>query len=73
MLKGYKTVIFNIIMTVIMVISLWNPSEAQNLPDAGTVSGHIDTLDMLLSAVWGIGNVVLRAVTTTPIFKKETP
>jgi len=69
-MKGYKTVAFNVIMTALMVISLWSPGS--DLPDAGTINKLLGDLEGVITAVWGIGNVVLRAVTDTPIFKKST-
>lgn len=69
MLKGYKTIIFNVIMTVVMILSLWNPGS--EVPDAATVGNTLDVLDAAIAAIWGLGNGLLRAVTTTPIFKKE--
>jgi hypothetical protein len=69
MLKGYKTAIFNAVMTVVMVLRLWNPDA--ELPDADTVSQGLDTIDAAIAAIWGTGNMILRAITDTPIFKKE--
>jgi len=69
MLKGYKTIIFNAIMTIIMVMNLWG--QGGDLPDAESVSSALDAVDAALAAVWGIGNAILRAITDTPIFKSK--
>lgn len=66
-MKGYKTVIFNLLMMVIGVIAVLNP-HAQ-LPAGADVQSAIDASAVAYSAVWGIGNLILRAVTDTPIFK----
>ena len=69
MLKGYKTIAFNVIMSLVTVIALFN--QGAELPDAETVRGGLDAVDTAIAAVWGIGNIILRAVTDTPVFKKE--
>lgn len=69
MLKGYKTVIFNVIMGLIMMIRALNPDA--EVPGDESVNAAIDALDVTLTALWGIGNLILRAITTSPVFKKE--
>ena len=70
-MKGYKTIIFNVIMSAVMVISMWNQDAASSLPDAAQVTSLIDQAETWITAVWGVGNVILRSVTSTAIFKKE--
>ena len=70
-MKGFKTIIFNVVMTLAMGVSLWNPDAAGSLPDAAQVSGLIDQAAAWVTAVWAIGNAWLRAVTSTAIFKKD--
>lgn len=65
-MKGFKTVIFNVIMAVIMVIYAFNPDAER--PSAEQVSSTIDMVLTGLAAVWAIGNVILRAISTAPIF-----
>ena len=67
-LKGFKTIAFNVIMLVVMGVRLINP-EAE-LPDEAAVEATALSLDAGLTALWGIGNVILRAITDSPIFKK---
>ena len=69
MLKGYRTIIFNVIMTVFMLINVWSPDT--ELPSGEDVKGALDNLDLALAFFWGLGNIILRAITDTPIFKKE--
>lgn len=69
MLKGYRTIIFNVAMSAIMVIRLWNP-EAE-VPDAASVDAAIGHVDAAIAAVWGLGNMLLRAITNTAMGKKE--
>lgn len=70
-MKGWKTVTFNAVMTIVMVLSLWNPGEAENLPSKDEVQGLLDQADALLAGLWGVGNVILRAMTNTSIFRRE--
>ena len=68
-MKGYKTIAFNILMSVIAIVSLWNPDA--ELPDAATVQSGLDATETAIVSVWGIGNLILRAVTNSPIFKSS--
>ena len=70
-MKGFKTIAFNVIMSAIMLTSMWNPESASDLPDAAQVGGLMEQAEVWITAVWGIGNMWLRAVTSTVIFKKE--
>lgn len=70
-MKGYRTVAFNVIMTVLMGISLWSPGS--ELPDAGMVDKLLGDAEGVFTAIWGAGNLVLRAVTNTAVFKATTP
>ena len=70
-MKGYKTIVFNVIMSVIMLATMWNPDAASSLPDASQVSGLMAQAETWITVVWGIGNGLLRAVTSTAIFKSE--
>ena len=70
-MKGYKTVIFNAIMSVVMLGSMWNQEAASEFPTAVEVTNLMDQAETWITAVWGIGNVALRAITSTAIFKKE--
>lgn len=69
MLKGYKTVIFNVIMTAILIANTTGlvTIDAVELDVAGT----LDAVETALIAVWGFGNLLLRAVTNTSIFDKD--
>lgn len=68
-LKGYRTIGFNVIMAILMLARAMNPEV--DLPDRQTVEGAVDGLTAGLASFWAVGNVILRAVTTSPIFKKE--
>jgi len=68
-LKGFKTIAFNLIMTLTMVYQMWQPDV--ELPDAEQVTGAIDSAEAAITAIWAIGNMWLRAITDSPIFKKE--
>ena len=57
-MKGYKTVIFNGIMLAAGIFGAEvSPELAERTADAFVL-------------IWGVGNVLLRAVTDSPIFKK---
>lgn len=74
-LKGYKTMIINGAVILFGAIRLiWPDAE---LPDADDVGGLVDSAGELIgkaealyiSVLAGV-NMVLRAVTSSPIFKK---
>ena len=61
-MKGYRTIIANILMAVVSIAAIWGidiPAEAQQQIVTGIV------------AVIGVVNLILRSVTTTPIGRKE--
>ena len=72
MLKGWRTIVFNAVMTLIMTLSLWSPEQAANLPGVEQVNELINESEKLIATIWGFGNVVLRAITNTPLGKKDT-
>ena len=59
MLKGYKTIIFNLLAAVVPLMELTELKAV--VPD--------DYLPIYLLVV-AIGNVLLRSITTTPVGKK---
>lgn len=69
-IKGFKTFAFNVVMTIVMAVRVLNP-EAE-LPDEAAVEAAVMSWDAGLTALWGIGNLVLRALTDSPIFRKES-
>ena len=64
-MKGYRTIAFNVIMTVIVALRLWLPDT--ELPGEEEIEKGLDAVEAGLTFLWGIGNVVLRAITDTPI------
>lgn len=69
MLKGYKTIIFNGIMGVILLIRAVMPDVV--VPDEAEVNSILDSLLANLDSIIAIvGNIWLRFVTTTPVFTK---
>lgn len=68
-MKGYRTIVFNVIMTLVMILKMFNP-EAE-VPTGEEVGGAVDAVEAAIASVWGVGNVILRAVTTTKIGSKE--
>lgn len=71
-LKGWKTVLFNLIMGTLLLVRVVIPSA--ELPDDAAIHSVIDGLDQFLLVATPVGNLILRAITTSPIFaKKPTP
>jgi len=69
MLKGYKTIIVNALLLSYAVFKVVVP-DSPNV-DPREVVTHINNLDSLLVAGAAVVNMALRAVTTSPVFKKD--
>ncbi len=68
-MKGYRTIVFNIVMMIAMIMKQWWP-EAE-VPGEEAINEGLDTIEAALAFIWGIGNAGLRAVTNTPIFSSK--
>lgn len=70
-LKGYRTVAFNVVSGVVLAIAV---ATGHGVDAQHTAAQVTDALNQLLeagSAVILAGNVVLRFLTTSPIFNKN--
>jgi len=70
-LKGWKTVAFNLIMPLMLLLAAYSPG--QELPDGEQIQHGLDTTEAAITAIWTIGNLVLRAFSNTTIFKSTSP
>ena len=68
LVKGYKTVVFNVLIGLVMVWKAVSPES--ELPTPEMLNGLLDTLYASLEAILVVGNIVLRAVTDTAIGRK---
>ncbi len=68
-LTGYKTVAFNAVMAIVAIWKIYFPE--QEMPGEVEVQQAVDVFWKIFSAVAVGGNIALRAVTKTPIFRKE--
>lgn len=71
MFKGWRTIIFNVIMLGFMIASQTGMIGADQVPTGEAVSGWLDNLDLVLSGIWGVGNLGLRMITDTSVGKSE--
>jgi hypothetical protein len=69
-MKGFKTIIFNALMGIIALWKIYFPE--QEMPGEAEVQAAVDVFWQILSGVTVAGNVLLRFVTKTPIFKRES-
>ena len=67
-MKGFKTVAFNIAMTVVALVKIFNPDA--ELPDEAAVQASVDLVEVGFLSGWGTVNLILRGLTDSPIFKK---
>jgi hypothetical protein len=68
LVKGYKTVVFNVLIGLVMVWKAVSPES--ELPTPELLNGLLDTLYASLEAILVVGNIVLRAVTNTAVGRK---
>jgi len=68
-MKGYKTIAFNVIMAIIAAVYALNPDAEKPSPEQ--VQGGVDAVEAGFAAVLSVGNIILRAITTSAVFKKE--
>jgi len=65
-MKGWRTIIFNIVMGAVMFGNqVWNLGA-----DTAEVAGHLNALDGAITGIWALGNMFFRAITTTPLGEK---
>ena len=69
MLQGYKTVIFNVVVGGLLIVRTLDPNAS--VPDEEQVTAVLDLLDKVLIAALPFGNLLLRYITRTSIFKQE--
>lgn len=67
-IKGYKTVVFNVLVGLLLVWKAVSPES--ELPSQDMLSQLVDSLYGALDAILVVGNIVLRAVTDTTIGRK---
>jgi hypothetical protein len=68
LVKGYKTVVFNVLIGLVMVWKAVSPES--ELPTPELLNGLLDSLYASLEAILVVGNIVLRAVTNTAVGRK---
>lgn len=67
-LKGYRTVIFNVIMGLLLIWRSVAPGD--EIPTDSQVQTLVDSVFSALDAILVVGNILLRKVTDTPVFNK---
>lgn len=68
-LQGWKTLGFNVIMVIIALTKAVNPDA--EVPGEEAVKGVIANSDAAIMAIAAVGNIILRAFTSSAIFKKK--
>lgn len=67
-MKGFRTIVFNLILFLFAAIRVAYPEWVS--PETGDVNAFLDKIDASFVSLLAIGNIVLRFITSTPIFKK---
>jgi hypothetical protein len=70
-MKGFRTIIFNSIMLIVMILSQIGVFTPENAPDAAAVNAFLDSMDAVLVFALTVGNIILRFFTNTPALRKE--
>jgi hypothetical protein len=69
--KGYRTVLFNVAVLAVGTVALLNPDVASELPDEQQIKDGVDATVAAIVFIAGVGNLLLRTITNTPIFRKD--
>lgn len=73
-LTGWKTLIFNGVMALVLVATQFGLFTGDNVaPTGDQVHGVLDNLDGVIAGILAIGNALLRAGSNTTIFKSTSP
>ena len=62
-MKGYRTILFNVLMAIAGAVLVWKQIEIPQAMVEEAATGGV--------AFWALGNLILRALTTTKIGQKE--
>jgi hypothetical protein len=65
-MKGYRTLVLNIVAMVGMLVTLLTGTETKD--GVTVIQEHTILIIQSATLVWGIASVWLRALTDTPIF-----
>jgi len=68
--KGFKTVIFNVIMVLAAMMTLL--TGADTVDDAIVLKEGADQMLQGIIVVWGVGAIWLRTLTNTAIFSRKS-
>ena len=68
-LQGYRTVIVNLLVAILGVIAVVFPGA--DLPTPEELGLTVDQFIGALIAFIGVLNVILRALTSTPVFQRK--
>ena len=66
-IKGYRTVIFNVLMALATISSLLSGISVEQ--EVLQIQKGFDVLLEALAIIWAAGNIWIRSLTDSPIFK----
>ena len=73
-LKGWKTLAFATIPGLVLIVRGWTTGEiAAEAPSGEVIQTAMDAFEVVMGFVVLIGGWVFRALTNSPIFKKDPP
>jgi hypothetical protein len=73
MLKGWKTISFNVLMGAILLLNQFSLFGTDPVPSADQVHAGLDSVEQGVAALLVVGNMILRAITNTTVLKKTSP
>ena len=66
-LKGYRTIIMNVIMTISTVLMIWAGKYSDE--SLQFIKDNSEEILTSIAAIWGLLGTWLRIATDTPVFK----
>lgn len=73
MLKGWKTIAFNVLMGAVLLLNQFGLFGSDPVPVADQVHAGLDSIEQGVAGLLVVGNMILRAVTNTTVLKKTSP
>lgn len=67
-MNGYKTIVFNAVMLLVFILNTFKPELGVTTDDASVA---VEGINQLIIIVGGVGNLILRHFSNSPIAYKK--
>lgn len=63
-MKGYKTIVLNLVMLIVTVLVALNP---ELVLDKVAIADSIETVFVEIATLWSVGAIIIRSFTDGPV------